>query len=114
MNKPREVELGSSPPNHRKPWTRGDDEQLRELMWTDTPASLIGEKLGRTAEAVQERIRMIGLRSKSSNPGALPILRRSAHHGRRGDEDPAPASRNATPTPSSVAMHAFRRTATTL
>jgi hypothetical protein len=85
-----EVELGSSPPNHRKPWTRSDDEQLRELMRANTPASLIGQKLGRTPEAVQERMRMIGSRSKSSNPGALPNLWRSVYHGRRDDDDSAP------------------------
>jgi hypothetical protein len=89
MNNLAEVELGSSPPNHRKPWTRSDDEQLRELMWANTPASLIGQKLGRTREAVQERMRMIGLRSKSSYPGELSTLWRSVHHGRR-DDDSAP------------------------
>jgi hypothetical protein len=59
-------------------------------MWANTPASLIGQKLGRTAEAAQERMRMIGLKSKSPNPGALPTLWRSVHHGRRDANDSAP------------------------
>jgi hypothetical protein len=35
-------------------------------------------------------MRMIGLKSKSPNPGALPTLWRSVHHGRRDANDSAP------------------------
>jgi len=40
--------MAKAPPNHRKEWMKGDDQQLRKLIREDTPTRAMGLKLGRT------------------------------------------------------------------
>ncbi len=59
--------MDKTPPNHGKDWTPGDDRQLRQLIRDNTPTRVMGLKLGRTPQAVQQHANQIGLSTKPTN-----------------------------------------------
>lgn len=59
--------MAKTPPNHGKDWTPGDDRQLRQLIRDNTPTRVMGLKLGRTPQAVQQHANQIGLSTKPTN-----------------------------------------------
>ena len=50
-----EVNMTKTPKNHGKHWTPGEVDQLRELADGNTPTRVIGLKLGRTPDAVENK-----------------------------------------------------------
>lgn len=68
--------MTKTPKNHGQAWTPADDTQLRKLADGNTPAGLIGYRLGRTEGAV---------RSHASDPGvSLNPANRSPYSRRNG------------------------------
>ena len=59
--------MAKTPPNHGKSWTPADDRQLKKLIKEDTPTRVMGIKLGRTPEAVQQHANDQGLSTKPTN-----------------------------------------------
>ncbi|MGI0134778.1 MAG: hypothetical protein ACREBW_07475 [Candidatus Micrarchaeaceae archaeon] len=59
--------MAKTPPNHHKPWTSQDMRQLKELVKQDTPTRIIGLKMGRTPEAVQDKASEKGISLKPTN-----------------------------------------------
>lgn len=59
--------MAKDPPNHGKPWTSKDVGQLSKLADQNTPTRVIGLKMGRTAEAVQQRASHEGVSLKPTN-----------------------------------------------
>ncbi len=57
----------TTPKNHGKKWTPGDDAQLRKLARENTPTRVIGLKLGRTEDAVYGRASEIDQSLKPTN-----------------------------------------------
>jgi hypothetical protein len=55
------------PANHRQPWKPSDDRLLKELIRENTPTRVMGIKLERTPEAVQQHANQIGLSTKPVN-----------------------------------------------
>jgi hypothetical protein len=53
--------------NANRPWTAGEDFQLRSLAAGNTPTRVIGLKLGRSAIAVQARANQMGLSLRPVN-----------------------------------------------
>jgi hypothetical protein len=47
--------------NARKPWTDADDDALRHLAETNTPAKMIADQLGRSIISVQVRATQLGI-----------------------------------------------------
>ncbi|WP_447602902.1 hypothetical protein [Nitrospira sp. Nam80] len=45
--------MGKKPPNHGKPWSNQQINQLHKLADQNTPTRVIGLKLGRTEDAVR-------------------------------------------------------------
>lgn len=59
--------MTKQPSNHGRPWTSGDDRQLRQLIRENTPTRVLGLKLGRTPGAVQQHANELGLSTKPTN-----------------------------------------------
>jgi len=56
-----------APKNHGKPWTVAEDKQLERLIQQNTPTRVMGLKLGRTPDAVQQHANESGLSTKPVN-----------------------------------------------
>jgi hypothetical protein len=63
----KETDVAKTPPNHGKDWTPVDNTQLTQLIRQDTPTRVMGLKLGRTPEAVQQHANEVGLSTKPTN-----------------------------------------------
>lgn len=59
--------MANPPANHRKTWTRADEQQLKKLISENTPTRVMGIKLERTPAAVQGHANAIGLSTKPVN-----------------------------------------------
>jgi hypothetical protein len=59
--------MAKTPSNHGKPWSTSDNQQLRRLIAENTPTRVMGLKLGRTPEAVQQHANGLGLSTKPVN-----------------------------------------------
>ena len=59
--------MGKTPPNAGKPWTPSAVKQLKDLAAGNTPTRVIGIKLGRTPEAVQQKASQEGVSLKPVN-----------------------------------------------
>jgi len=59
--------MAKQPAKHRQPWTGVDDQQLKKLIRENTPTRVMGIKLERTPEAVQQHANEIGLSTKPVN-----------------------------------------------
>jgi hypothetical protein len=59
--------MAKTPSNHRKEWTKTDNQQLRQLIRENTPTRVMGLKLGRTPETVQQHANDLGLSTKPTN-----------------------------------------------
>ena len=55
------------PKNHGKSWTSGDVRQLRQLARENTPTRVMGLKLGRTPDAIQQKASTEGVSLKPTN-----------------------------------------------
>jgi hypothetical protein len=55
------------PKNHRAPWTRTDDAELRKLAKQNTPTPLIAHKMQRTEDAIRAHASEIDLSLKPTN-----------------------------------------------
>ena len=64
------------PANHRAPWTAAADKQLKELAKGNTPTRVIGLKLGRTPEAVQNHAGDLGVSLKPTNQSPYGTVKR--------------------------------------
>ena len=62
--------MSKSTRNSGKPWTAGDDRQLRQLASENTPTRVIGLKLGRTEGAVETRAsdKRVSLKPTNQSP----------------------------------------------
>lgn len=47
--------MAKDPKNHGKPWTGADVQQLKHLAGANTPTRVVGLKIGRTPDAVQQK-----------------------------------------------------------
>jgi hypothetical protein len=47
--------MAKPPANHGKQWTSAEVKQLKQLAQENTPTRVIGQKLGRTEDAVRAR-----------------------------------------------------------
>ena len=47
--------MATDPKNHGKPWTDADVQQLKQLAKGNTPTRVVGLKMGRTHDAVQQK-----------------------------------------------------------
>lgn len=58
------------PKNHGKPWTSADVQQLKQLAKANTPTRVVGLKLGRTPDAVQQKAsaEQISLKPTNQSP----------------------------------------------
>ena len=59
--------MAKTPPNAGKPWTPSTVKQLKDLAAGNTPTRVIGIKLGRTPEAVQQKASQEGVSLKPAN-----------------------------------------------
>lgn len=59
--------MAKTPKNHGQRWTGDDTKQLRQLIKENTPTRVMGIKLRRTTEAVQQKANEIGLSTKPVN-----------------------------------------------
>lgn len=59
--------MAKQPAKHHQPWTSGDDQQLKKLIRENTPTRVMGIKLERTPDAVQQHANEIGLSTKPVN-----------------------------------------------
>ena len=59
--------MAKTPSNHGKQWTQQDKTQLKTLIQQNTPTRVMGLKLGRSAEAVQQKANDLGLSTKPTN-----------------------------------------------
>jgi hypothetical protein len=59
--------MAKQPAKHRQTWTRGDNQQLKKLIRENTPTRVMGIKLERTPEAVQQHANELGLSTKPVN-----------------------------------------------
>jgi hypothetical protein len=55
------------PEHHREDRTPAQDQQLRRLIDQNTPTRVMGLKLGRTPDAVQQHANELGLSTKPTN-----------------------------------------------
>jgi hypothetical protein len=60
-------EMAKQPARHGQQWTTGDDQLLKKLIRENTPTRVMGLKLERTPEAVQQHANEIGLSTKPVN-----------------------------------------------
>lgn len=59
--------MAKEPKNHRKEWSREDVKQLKRLVHENTPTRVMGIKLGRTPEAVQQKASQERISLKPTN-----------------------------------------------
>jgi hypothetical protein len=59
--------MAKEPAKHGQHWTPGDNQQLKKLIRENTPTRVMGIKLERTPEAVQQHANEIGLSTKPVN-----------------------------------------------
>lgn len=59
--------MAKEPKNHRKEWSREDVKQLKRLVQENTPTRVMGIKLGRTPEAVQQKASQERISLKPTN-----------------------------------------------
>jgi len=59
--------MAKLPKNHGKGWTPADIKQLKRLAKENTPTRVMGLKLDRTPEAVQQKASEQGLSLKPTN-----------------------------------------------
>jgi hypothetical protein len=59
--------MAKTPANHGKPWSSGDDRQLRQEAAGNTPTRVIGLHLGRTEDAVRSHASDLGVSLKPTN-----------------------------------------------
>jgi hypothetical protein len=59
--------MAKQPKNHGNDWTTGDLKQLKQLVRANTPARVIGLKMGRTPAAVQQKASTEGVSLRQSN-----------------------------------------------
>lgn len=59
--------MAKTPSNHGKAWTPDANQQLKTLAGGNTPTRVIGLKMGRTADAVQQHASEIGVSLKPTN-----------------------------------------------
>jgi hypothetical protein len=59
--------MAKKPPNHRKSWSPADDRELKKLIRENTPTRVMGIKLGRTPDAVQQHANDQRLSTKPTN-----------------------------------------------
>ncbi len=59
--------MAKTPPNNGKQWTPQEVRQLKDLANQNTPTRVIGIKLGRTPEAVQQKASQEDISLKPTN-----------------------------------------------
>jgi len=59
--------MAKKPPNSGKPWSRGEDQRLRELARGNTPTGLIANDLGRSEDAVRSHASELDVSLKPTN-----------------------------------------------
>jgi hypothetical protein len=59
--------MPKQPANYGKQWTSAQDKQLKKLIKENTPTRVMGIKLERTPEAVQQHANDLGLSTKPTN-----------------------------------------------
>lgn len=59
--------MAKEPKNHGKDWTAADVKQLEKLARENTPTRVMGLKLMRTPEAVQQKASSEGISLKPTN-----------------------------------------------
>lgn len=59
--------MAKEPKNHGKSWTQTDVRTLRDLARGNTPTRVIGLKMGRTPDAVQQKAITEGISLKPTN-----------------------------------------------
>ena len=59
--------MPKEPKNHGKDWTPTDIRQLKQLARENTPTRVMGLKLGRTPEAVQQKASQENVSLKPTN-----------------------------------------------
>ena len=59
--------MAKEPKNHGKSWTPTQVRELKELARGNTPTRVMGLKLGRTPEAVQQKASQEGVSLKPTN-----------------------------------------------
>jgi len=59
--------MAKEPKNHGKSWTPTEVRELKELARGNTPTHVMGLKLGRTPEAVQQKASQEGVSLKPTN-----------------------------------------------
>ena len=59
--------MAKEPKNHGKGWSAADIKQLARMERENTPTRVMGLKLGRTADAVQQKASQEGISLKPTN-----------------------------------------------
>ena len=59
--------MPKQPANYGKQWTSAQDKQLKKLIKENPPTRVMGIKLERTPEAVQQHANDLGLSTKPTN-----------------------------------------------
>lgn len=59
--------MAKSPQNNRKPWSSGDNAQLKKLAGQNTPTRVIALKMGRSPGAVSSQAGRQGVSLKPTN-----------------------------------------------
>ena len=59
--------MAKTPSNHGKNWTSDDVSQLKQLARQNTPTRVIGLKIGRTPDAVQQKASQENISLKPTN-----------------------------------------------
>lgn len=59
--------MTQTPPNQGQSWSEDDLQQLKQLISENTPTRIIGLKLGRTEDAVRDKVSALGLSLKPTN-----------------------------------------------
>jgi hypothetical protein len=59
--------MPKQPANYGKQWTSAQDKQLKKLIKENTPTRVMGIKLERTPEAVEQHANDLGLSTKPTN-----------------------------------------------
>lgn len=59
--------MAKEPKNHGKAWTSADVKQLKQLVKENTPTRVMGLKLGRTPDAIQQKASQEDISLKPTN-----------------------------------------------
>jgi hypothetical protein len=59
--------MPKEPPNHGKPWTKGQDADLKRLAKDNTPTRVMGIKMGRTEDSIRNRASDLDVSLKPTN-----------------------------------------------